>query len=87
MLTVKKLKRLRPGKIFASGEGFLPSLYKEGNIKWVAVRGQIWDWAIYYHHDYYNEQYVAGCGDKVHGEKTIKELVECDEEAFKMYRY
>ena len=38
--------------------------------------GGVWDW-----------QKIAEVGDKVTGEKNIRRLVECNDEAFKMYNY
>ena len=62
-------------------------------MRWVAVRGGIWDWAIYAQNPYYIEtgvwdwQKIAEQGDKVHNENHIRKLVECDKEAFEMYRH
>ena len=58
-------------------------------IKWVAVRGYIYDWAIYADNPYsprYDYEGVRDMGDKVHDRDTIKKLVPCDDEALKMYR-
>jgi hypothetical protein len=94
MLDLKQLQILPPG-IFAQGvtvdspEG--ANMSNTGNeIKWVAVRGEIHDWAIYVDNPYspqYSFQGVADMGDKVHSEETIKRLVPCDDGAFKMYRH
>ena len=56
-------------------------------LKWVAVRGGIYDWAIYCHFAYHSWDFVKSQGNKVIMEKNIKELVKCDNEAFSMYRY
>jgi hypothetical protein len=48
-LILEDLKRMEPGTIFARGVGYYPELHTHGNIRWVAKRGQIHDWAIYYH--------------------------------------
>jgi len=101
MLTVSVLDELNPG-IFAYGVRVIEVRY-DGSLfweKWVATRGQIHDWAIYHIikqidkyyslDDFDNEwpiERVASYGDKVYGDSTIKELVPCDEEAFKLYRY
>ena len=85
VLTVEQLKQMNPG-IFASGSIFEPRLAKE-YLKWVAVRGQIHDWAIYYHREEKSIEFVRDYGDKCFTKEVIKELVPCDDEAFKMYRY
>jgi hypothetical protein len=84
MLTIKKLKEMEPG-IFKRGEGLIPQLHNK-EIKWVAVRGGYHDWAIYYHLVEHSDEYVAAHGDKCFTEDIIKKLVECDDEAYQMYR-
>ena len=92
MLTLKDLKAMQPDLIFRSGvvidspEGI--NMTRSGKqLRWVAVRGGIWDWAIYCYWVEYTEEYIKRCGDKVIGEANIKKLVPCNDEAFKMYRY
>lgn len=92
MLTLKDLKAMQPGTIFATGlttddeKGI--NMSRSGKaLRWVAVRGGIWDWAIYTHFADKNEEWIKSRGDKVTFEKHIKKLVPCDDEAFKMYRY
>ena len=93
MLTLQQLKDMTPDSVFAKGtivdspEGI--NITNSGRmLKWVAQRGGIWDWAIYCcfddEHDY---EYAKSYGDKVHDAENIKKLVECDDEAFKMYRH
>jgi len=60
MLTLKKLKKMAPDTIFASGIGFIEHPWfnqatktieadgKSTKVKWVAIRGYIHDWAIYH---------------------------------------
>lgn len=87
MLDRKMLKDMPPGTIFATGEGLYPRLHREIPTKWVAVRGGIDDWAIYYGKDTDTIQHIRDYGNKVTMKDTIKELVPCDDEAFKRYRY
>lgn len=91
-LTLEKLKAMEPGQMFATGlttdnpEGI--NMARSGKqLKWVAVRGEIYDWAIYIHFSKYSIGQVASEGDKVIFKEHIKKLVPCDDEAFKMYRY
>jgi hypothetical protein len=96
MITLEFLKDLPPFAIFAEGNLLIEHSKQTGSVrmKWVAVRGGIWDWAIYqvrsdYREDYYMWDYerIASNGDKIHNDILIRELVACDEEAFKMYRF
>jgi len=86
MLTIEALKLMTPGFIFASGIVNDPRLYKE-IVMWVAVRGGIYDWAIYYHLATHDNDYVSRYGDKCFAEAVIRELVPCTDKAFAMYRF
>lgn len=92
MLTLQKLKDMKPSTIFATGvdmdspEGInMTGSRKE--LKWVAVRGEIHDWTIYIHFVSKTSEWIKSHGDKVCSENHIKKLVLCDNEAFEMYRY
>lgn len=93
MLTKKMLNEMPAGITFATGETIDNSdginMTNSGKqLRWVAVRGRgIPDWTIYIHFAIYDAIYIARSGDKVIGAHHIKKLVECDEEAFAMYRY
>ena len=84
ILTLQILKDMEPGT-FAKGEGTYPGLHADP-IRWVAVRGGIHDWALYYHHAYHSFKYVKKTGDKSFTESIIRDLVPCDDEAWAMYR-
>lgn len=71
--------------VFAKGTGTYPELYKD-EVKWVATRGGIHDWAVYYHTSDKSDTFVKEQGDKAFTESVIKRLVPCDDEAWKMYR-
>ena len=86
MLTLKMLKDMPPATVFATGVINDPRIYKE-SVRWVAKRGGIHDWAIYYHHERYSQDYVMENGDKMITKEVIKELVPCDDEAYSMYRF
>jgi len=93
MLTLQQLKEeIEPEVIFASGtaidkedELFMANTGKE--LRWVAVRGGIEDWAIYCDFSYKNNEWIKQWGDKIHSEKHIRLLVPCDDEAFALYRH
>lgn len=84
MLSINKLKEMKRG-MFATGTGTYPEIYEQ-EIKWVAVRGIIHDWCIYYHLSDRSSYWVCAHGDKMFTESVIKRLVPCDEEAYGMYR-
>ena len=75
------LKEMQPHEIFKSGFHF--------GARWVAVRGGVDDWAIYWrqYKDFLTDDFISKHGDKVLDVRDIKRLVPCDNEAFKRYRY
>ena len=91
MLTIEKLKEMAEGT-FATGvatdnpEG-INMANTNKDLRWVAVRGGIHDWAIYCHWADKSVRWIEKHGDKVNRESHIRKLVECDDEAFNMYRY
>ena len=92
MLTLQMLKDMEPGTIFATGVAqddenglFLANTGKL--LRWVACRGGIWDWAIYAHFADNTDEWIQNHGDKVHDNRNIKKCIECDDEAFAMYRH
>jgi hypothetical protein len=86
MLTKKMLEEMPPDTIFTTGVVNEPGLYAEP-VRWLAVRGGIADWAIYYHKEESSITYVRDYGDKCFTKEIIKKLVPCDEDAFQAYRY
>ena len=86
-LTVPQLKDMAPDTVFKSGIGYYPKMFADSEIKWVATRGGIHDWAIYFHMWDKTDAYVQKMGDKLRDENMIKQLVKCDDESFDMYRY
>jgi len=92
MLTLKKLKAMKPHEVIARGivENSPAGIFMTRNggmLRWVAVRGYIHDWGIYCHWEASSEAYVKSNGDKVHMEEHIKKLVPCSKLAFEMYRH
>ncbi|MFA6971791.1 MAG: hypothetical protein WC208_10370 [Gallionella sp.] len=91
-LTLEMLKAMPPKTMFASGTAFdkKGELWMSGSgklLRWVAVRGEVWDWTIYCHFAENDEEWICRHGDKVFGDEHIRRLVKCDDEAFKMYRF
>ena len=92
MLTVKMLKDMPEHTVFATGLMFdnEEGLFMSGSgkeLRWVAVRGGIWDWSIYTHFADRSIEWIQREGDKVRDDTNIKKCVECDAEAFAMYRF
>ena len=83
---------MAPRAIFALGESIDSpegiNMTNSGKLlRWVAVRGGIHDWAIYCHFVEKSYEWIKDYGDKVCSEEHIKKLIDCNDEAFKMYRY
>lgn len=93
MLTLKDLKEMEHGEIFDSGfeKDDEKGIFLTGSgieLKWVACRGDgFHDWCIYCDYAHLFDEWVKAWGNKVHDERTIKRLVPCDKEAFKLYRH
>lgn len=91
-LTLDMLKAMAPHEIIATGmiaDGPYPGLHMtntEQMLRWVAVRGGYWDWAIYVHTADMPIGYVMESGDKLRNREKARWLVPCDEAAFNMYR-
>jgi hypothetical protein len=78
-MTFEELKAMKPDTIFASGVD-----QKWGH--WVAVRGGIHDWAIYYKKWAPNDLEVARNGDKLCDVRRAVQLVDADPEMTSWYR-
>ena len=80
MLDIDMLKKMLPRTKFA--------VDKIGDYLYVAVVGDIGDWAIY--RGLASEMgidEVTSFGDKVCDGKLIRQIVPCDDASFKKYRY
>lgn len=93
MLTIKMLKDMPEGTVFAQGivENSPEGIYMTNSdigrkMCWIAKRGGIHDWAIYIHWADRSVDWIKENGDKIRGIENITKLVTCDEEALQMYR-
>lgn len=87
VLTLKDLKEMKPGVIFATGTGTYPELIDK-EIRWVAKRGDGYhDWTIYYLLIEHTELSVEQQGLKCFTKSVIKRLVPCTDEAYSLYRF
>jgi hypothetical protein len=90
-LTLKKLKSMKEGEVFAEGlaEDSISGINMTNSLdmlRWIAVAGRNNDWAIYCHWEIHTVEYIKEHGDKVHNSATIRRLVPCTDEAFELYR-
>jgi len=72
--------------IFDYGESFQHVHPKSMHIKWVAKKGFIQDWAIYYGPAEWSWDYILAMGTKLTDPIIVQKLVNCDFESFQMYR-
>lgn len=108
MIDLEEFKELPHDTIFDTGvfidsseEGFidgLPTIHAQNTggkrMAWVAVKGMIHDWAIYYAHEKIEFLdtltpliFVRNHGMKLYEYKNIKKLVPCSDDVLKCYRY
>lgn len=71
--------------MFATGVVNDPRLHSE-MVRWVAQRGGIHDWAVYFDLEHYSIGEVKATGCKIITEDVIRSLVPCTDEALQMYR-
>ena len=91
MLDIRMLNDMPDNCIFATGlttdtpEGI--NLDNTGRkLRWLAKKGGGNDWKIYVAVDGFPIHIIVQHGMKVTDENTIKKLVPCDEEVYKLYR-
>ncbi len=85
MMTLEDLKNMPSHTIFATGITEDGRLFSEP-VRWIAKRGLIHDWAIYYDKMEKTTEQIQSWGSKLYSLNIIKDLVSCDEEMLKMYR-
>jgi hypothetical protein len=91
MITMKDLKDMPKGHVFARGE-LIDSpqginIMNSGQmLRWVACRGDIADWAIYCAPASWDYEEVKRVGDKVRDKTNIKNCVNVDDEVMGVYR-
>lgn len=86
MLDLQMLEAMPAHTVFATDVTTDPRLYKD-SIRWVAVKGGVTDWAIYYHREEKSVEFICREGDKIFTKEVIRKLVECTDEVFGKYRY
>ena len=86
MLTLDILKEMEPGTIIATGVIQNDHLYHKP-VRWVAKRGRVHDWALYYDKEEKSQIQVENHGNKCFTESVIRQLFPCDDAAMRMYRF
>lgn len=93
-LTIKELKEAKPKSIIRTGVSLYGKTYMEAMpnghpvlFAWVVVRGDMPDWCIYFGSVKDSNERIASHGTKVYERKTIRGLVPCSDEVFRLYRY
>jgi hypothetical protein len=90
LLTVEKLKAMEENYMFKYGTVEVEDYWdasKTMSVDFVAVRGRIWDWTIYYYlSGEHSEGWIRDYGDKMTNMNSIRKCVECDDESLKLYR-
>jgi len=86
-LTLDELREMGPGQLIKNGKGCIPDLWRNGDLKWIAVKGKTETWTIYYGPTPYVYQNIIKFGGKIFDEKIIRKLVPCTDEAWEMYRF
>ena len=84
-LTLDKLKEFDPHTVFAKGYIYVEMSASIPAFKWVAKRGLIDDWAMYFDSTCKSWEEVEQ-GVKMRDEAAIKKAISCSEEVFKRYR-
>lgn len=83
-ITDEEFEQAKVHDILATGTGIYPCLQPFA-IRWVAVKGDNNDWAMYYHYVTWTVAHVCTNGDKVFTD-CIKDIVIVSEEMLKNYR-
>jgi len=86
ILTLKEFSYIKPYAILCSGKKYISELCSIQEIFWIARKGGIQDWAIYFSISE-DIDYTLNYGAKITKEEIIRELVPCDNETFKKYRF
>lgn len=85
-LTLQDLNKMEPYTTFSHGVTHDPRLFRDP-VRWLAKKGGSNDWAIYYHLEEKSLDFIENSGDKCFTSEVIRELVPCDDNALKAYRF
>lgn len=79
----------RPGEIIKSVTTKIQTMHQPFSLilKFVALKGDINDWAIYCHHPHNNDQTITEIGEKVISKGMILSICPCTPDIFALYRF
>lgn len=93
LMTLEEFNQLIDGEIFATGlspnspEGiFMTDIHQGDDLRWIAIKGYGFDWAIYCYWETASIEYIKSQGQKVASKQNIQKCVPCSEEVFNLYR-
>ena len=86
-LTLNKLKEIPPRTVFAQGSGSHHKILSGSQFNWVAIRGGIVDWMIFYGPSDKDLNWIAQDGEKMIEPILIQTLVPCNPSCFSKYRF
>ncbi len=92
LLTIKEFDDIQDGNIFRVGKlKDIPGQFYVSSfgqyLKFVAVKGVINDWTIYYGRETLSTDYIMKHGNKVQSDENIRKCVPCTDEVLKLYRH
>lgn len=88
-LTLKEFKLCVSSCVLAEGIRTLDLDDGEGErtYNFVAVKGKVNDWAVYYSYDIHKHlEHVRRLGTKAYDMKLVRALIDCSEDVYKLYR-
>lgn len=75
-----------PGTVF--GSGIIDNdLFHPLPVRWIAVRGEVDDWAIYYGPRHYTDRQLEVEGSKLYDKRWIRRVIHITEQAYRRYRF
>lgn len=91
-ITIEAFKKYPFCEIFATGFAFdneneINMTRSNLLLRWVAVKDETEDWSIYVGPANDSIEYIKDCGDKLTFERNIKNVIDCDDDVFKLYRF
>lgn len=81
-----KLQSLAPFGEIARGSGPLPEL-DIAHVHWIAVKGMVNDWAVYFSSNDEDYKSIAESGNKLYLLNAVKRLIPCTKNVLRRYRH
>jgi hypothetical protein len=85
LLTLEKLEKIKPGRIFAKGQTLHPRLSSR-IVRWVAKKGnRKLNWVIFWDYDRYEYEEIELFGNRCFSPWVIMQLVPCTDDVLEKY--